>query len=42
MNIKMSSFKRPELNIIVKEGEKHLWNTFAPHHYMDQGIYFYK
>jgi len=38
MNIKFKSFNKPKLNIIVKEGEKHLWKNFAEHHYMDHSL----
>jgi len=38
MDIKMASFSKPKMDIIVKEGEKHLWNIFAPHHYMDHKL----
>ena len=38
MVIKTDSFKKPKLDIIVKEGEKHLWDIFAPHHYMDHDL----
>ena len=38
MDIKMTSFSKPKLDIVVKEGEKHLWDIFAPHHYMDHAL----
>jgi GNAT superfamily N-acetyltransferase len=34
----MKSFKKPKLEVIVKEGEKHLWSKFAVHHYMDHNL----
>jgi len=34
MKITSTTFHKPKLNIIVKEGEKHLWKIFHPHHYM--------
>lgn len=37
-DIKFKSFTKPEIKIIAKEGEKHLWDKFAPHHYMDHNL----
>ena len=34
MKIQLKSFKKPQIKVIVKEGEKHLWKIFHPHHYM--------
>jgi len=36
MKIISTTFKKPRIEIIVKEGEKHLWDKFSVHHYMDK------
>jgi len=33
-DIKMGTFKKEKEKFRVKEGEKHLWSVFHPHHYM--------
>jgi GNAT superfamily N-acetyltransferase len=32
--VRMKSFTKIKTKIVVKEGEKHLWKIFHPHHYM--------
>ena len=34
MKIRTETFTKPKLEVVVKEGEKHLWRLFHPHHYM--------
>ena len=34
MKVQTYTFSKPPLDVIVKEGEKHLWYLFHPHHYM--------
>jgi len=38
MKITSTTFEKPQLNIIVKEGEKHLWDKFKFHHYMSHDL----
>jgi len=38
MKITSTTFNKPQLDIIVKEGEKHLWSKFAEHHYMNGSL----
>ncbi len=36
--IQSKKFKKEKIKIIVREGEKHLWNRFKDHHYMDHTL----
>jgi len=38
MQIKTGTYTKPELKVLVKEGEKHLWGKFSEHHYMDHSL----
>jgi len=34
MELVFKKFKKPKINMVVREGEKFLWPQFHPHHYM--------
>jgi len=38
LDIQVKGFPKEPLKINMREGEKHLWDIFAPHHYMDHNL----